>query len=235
MNVPILVCGFLGAGKSDLVTKLTDAGFVASELEGLSAPSVANVPKDTRIIAIVDCANFGRQWDDPLIGPLLRRQIGASGLVALSRADLADPEPVRAILSNTGPGSVVNNTEVTENLNLLLETTLGTPGPEDNLHNAFESWSYQGPARMRPDRAERLAEDRPKGLVRLVARIATDAAGVEIQIAGRVRQTAPISAREQTEITAIWPVGVVRRSAMDLWFAEAVADSSHGFGMFNYR
>ena len=235
MTAPLLVCGFLGAGKSAVLSRLGEAGIHATELDGLTAPSSGYAGQQAAVIAVMDCANFAWLIEDGLTGPLIRRQIEAAGLVVLSRADLADPEPVRNWLASEGATPVVEPSEVADAAAEMTTTVMGPSVQDDDLRASFERWSYHGPARLSFARAESLVEQRPKGVLRLAGCIRTDTAGMEVQITGRVRQTLKTTQPEGTELTAIWPKGSTRSSTLDNWFAEAVADSAHRMGMFGYR
>lgn len=231
----VLVCGLPGVGKTTLVDRLSAEGMDAQELTGLTAPAAEASGETMRVVTVVDCANFARQIEDGVTGQLLRRQIEAAGVIVLSRGDLADPAPVHAWLANAGAFSVVEPNDAMWALQNLAPVVLGPTDPADDFRHAFGTWIYRGPAKLGLARAERLAEERPKGLIRLQGQILTEQGGLEIQVAGRVRQTRTVLAPTETELSAIWPKAVMRLSEVESWFAEAVADSSHAMGMFGYR
>lgn len=235
MTAPVVVCGFPGAGKTELVSRLRAAGVEASELDGLMAPNSVNSAPVARVIAVADCANMPGQWRDHLVGPLLRRQFGAAHLVVLSRTDIADPAPVEAILREVTQRPVIDAPAVVEALAGLEPAPLGPQQPEDDVTPKFHSWNYDGPAKLMLDRIDPVLESRPSGIVRMSGQIRTDKGGVEVEIAGRVRQTCAIRPPVQTSLTAIGPVEGMCRNELDLWFAEAVAASTSARGVFSYR
>lgn len=229
----LLISGFLGSGKTTVGTIFATAGWEVEELDGLRAASASFGGTTAHVVTVVDCANAERQLADPALAPLIRRQIATAGVVVLSRTDIAPADPVRAEVATLTTAPV-------------FETPLGSapevpsmtvplPSPEDDLSDAFETWEYRGGARLGQKAAEKLAETRPKGLTRLSARIRTERGGLEIEIAGRVRQTQAIEPPEETALVARGPRTGFSRQTLDRWFAEAVADSSHSFGMFGYR
>lgn len=234
MTEPVLISGFLGAGKSALAARLDCAGIATAELDGLRA-ATTDTARHARVITVVDCANHARHWDDPLIGPLLRRQVQAAGLIALSRTDLADPAPARAALARVTDRTSVTTAEVTDAIAGTPPSKLGPATAEDDLTAAFDTWSYRGPVRLAAARAESLAEHRPEGTVRLKGQVRTDKGGLEIEVAGQVRQVRAVPAPAETSLVAFGPRTEFSTQTLDLWFAEAVSDSSHGLGIFSYR
>lgn len=238
MTAPVVVCGFLGAGKTTLCAGLKAHGITAQELDGLMAPAALLAGAEARVITVVDCANLASQLEDAGVAPLLNRQIATAGLIVLSRSALASPEDACARLSALTDAPIVDAPPGALDaaaLDQLPASLIPAQTPADDLSGAFELWEYLGAARLGHALAERLAEARPKGLTRLSGEIRTDKGGLEIEITGRVRQTRNIALPADTRLTARGPRGVLGRTALDNWFAEAVSDSGHGFGMFGYR
>lgn len=235
---PILVCGFLGAGKSTLVARLTDQGLPSEEVDGLLAPGAIAPGETRRVIAVVDCANAARLIEDPLIGSLLRRQIEAATLVALSRGDLLDPTPIREVVQTIGDCQTFNAPHGVlpeDALQGLEQREMATSLPKDNLKDAFGTWHYGGAASFGFEQAERLIANRPDGVERMEGVIRTDTGGLEVQVAGRMRQTQAVALPRQTELSVRWNLSATPQKRIDLWFAEAVADNGHKRGLFGYR
>lgn len=229
----LLISGFLGSGKTMLGALFTGAGWEVEELDGLLAAPAVQGGAAAHVATVIDCANAERQWADPVVAPLIRRQVETAGIIVLTRTDIASADPVRAELATltTAPVFEVPLSSPPD----VPSAALPDPVPADDLSDAFETWEYRGGARLNHKTAESLAETRPKGLIRLSARLRTDGGGLEIEIAGRVRQTQAIEGPHETTLTARGPRAGFPRQTLDRWFAEAVADSSHSFGMFGYR
>ena len=233
----VIVTGFLGAGKSCVVRGIQALGHDAREMPGLQAPGATMGGQSARVIAVVDGANAKRHLSDPLIAPLVTRQIASAGLVIVSRGDLAGVSDVVSEVSAMTSAPVVDVVQgaiETTQIDALMPQALADPQPEDDLTEAFETWHYSGPVTLRQDHAELLVAERPDGIERVAGIVRTKNGGVELQVAGRLRQTLDVARPAQTELSVIWPKGTVRRSDMDLWFTEAVVDSGHRRGLFGY-
>ncbi|MEM1299337.1 MAG: hypothetical protein AAGH68_08645 [Pseudomonadota bacterium] len=237
-DLPILVCGFLGAGKSTMSARLRELGHEAEEVDGLLAPSVMASDQHRRVITVVDCANAKQHLEDPELGSLLRRQIEAAGLIALSRGDLSDPAPVHAMVEAIADCPVIDAPHgalSASDLDGLAASELNALSPADDLTAKFGTLEYRGGAIFRVEQAERLIANRPNGIERMTGILRTESGGMEVQLAGRMRQTQDVTLPAQTELVVRWRRAETAQAQIDLWFAEAVADSGHRRGLFGYR
>lgn len=217
----IEVTGYLGAGKSRVIAALADAGIAAQELDGRMAPD-GLIPA----LAVVDAVNFQAHLDHPVVGPLVRAQIRAATQIVISRGDVVDPAPARTAVQ------------------ALTKAPIGDASPDAEVAPVFEAmdlsgqfaeWTYDGPATLRADRLDAMLERRPKGIYRLAGVALTDKGPVEIQIAGRVRQTTKIEEADVTILRAIGLKSDFRKTEMDLLFGEEVSAGLGASGRFSYR
>jgi len=228
---PVLVTGFLGAGKSRAARAL--AGLAAiTEWPGLQSPAPGAVP----VLAVADAANWARQMADDLAAPLIRAQIGAAAAVLIARADLVDAAPVRQALARLTDAAVLDGPDV-DPAAVLAALRSGRPegAPAVDLTDGFRRWEYRGPARLQADLAEALAADRPAGLYRLTGAIRTDRGGLAVEVTGQVRETRITADPGQTRL-----VGWGRRDRLgardlDLWFGRQAAEAAARTGLFGHR
>lgn len=234
MADPILVTGFLGAGKSTLVSHLREIlGVVAEEMDGLSDPATC---QPAPMICAADAVNIARWLDDPLCAPLVRQQITCAGLVVLLRSDLVDPTTAQETLA-----ALTKEPVVTTPFGVVTAHTLSNlvPRPRSeqvgDLTSDFAEWSYVGSAILQSGLLETVLERRPKGIYRLSGVVRTPEGGLEVDTVGRSRQTKLVERPADTELRARGPKTLFNPTDMDIRFAEAVSDSISQSGAFSYR
>ena len=233
MTETILITGFLGAGKSAVrghLANRTDATII--EVPGLQTPTPTD-PAPRAIIGVADAANLVQGLADPVLGPLLTAQIQAADLIVLTRSDLTAPGPAQKALAELTDQPIID--APFGDTDLALPPHRGTPITPVDLSDQFVTWSYQGPATLTHIQAELLLEHRPKGITRISGTVRTDQGGLDLQLAGQVRQTIPIDDPGETTLTAIGRKGTFRKMEMDLTFGERTAASAHLTGLFSHR
>ncbi len=237
MKPEILVTGFLGAGKSSLVRHaqdLLDAKLV--ELCGLVDPTTA-AGQETPIVAAVDAINLGACLDDPLAGPLVKRQIQSAGLIVLTRTDAVDPSPALAALRALTDAEITDAPfgEVSADLLVSIQPWTLPEGTAVDVSGDYAEWTYAGPAILTENEAERLLENRPKGIYRLSGVARTREGGLDLQVTGRTRQITSIPNPGETVLRAVGPASRFKPMQMDMSFATAASASAHLSGMFSHR
>lgn len=217
------VTGFLGAGKTRVVAALQDAGIAAQELDGRVAPD-GLVPA----LAVVDAVNLTTQLDTPEIAPLVRAQIRAAGQIVISRGDIVDPAPARAAVQSITSAPIGDAPALPDADAAPIFDTMDMTGQ-------FAVWTYDGPAQLLADRLDDMLARRPAGIYRMAGTVLTDKGPVEIQIAGRVRQTTRAPEATATRLRALGLKTEFRKTAMDLLFGEEVTAASYAAGRFGHR
>ncbi|MEM7061413.1 MAG: GTP-binding protein [Pseudomonadota bacterium] len=241
----IIVTGFLGAGKTTLVEHLQkvhseDLAEVV-EIGGLETPAtyLAAVSEDPArhvqcVISVADAANFSATLADPLTGALITAQITMADAVIVTRSDATSPDPTLQDLSAltecpilVAPHGKIDMADV--------PAYSGRTGATVDLNPEFETWEYTGPATLKPEQAEMLLEQRPKGIYRVTGQVRTDKRGLDLQLIGRVRQITQIAPPAETQLRASGPKSKFNRNEMDQTFSEYVAASTHLRGIFGHR
>lgn len=237
MSTPthIYLTGFLGAGKTRLRRRLLEDGAPdLTELDGLADPApFRDQTPQAVVVCVADAVNFDRQTGDAGLSALVHHQIRCSDCVAVSRTDLVDAGPVLDRLGSLTGVPVVP----ADALDWRTLRTAGSTGAmtAQDLTDSFLTWRYQGPAVLSPAQAERLMERRPKGVYRLSGQLRVPGGGLEVELAGRFRQTLPIADPGETVLSARGPKARFSRHEMDVLFAELMADSAFRAGIFNHR
>ena len=221
----IEVTGFLGAGKTRVVAALRDAGIAAQELDGRIAPD-GLVPA----LAVADAVNLAAQLEDPVIGPLVRAQIRAAGQIVISRGDVVQAQPARALVKDLTSAPIADAPSTATD-----GAAVSPVFQAMDLTDRFAEWSYDGPAQIRAAQLDDLLARRPAGIYRMAGVVLTDKGPVEIQIAGRVRQTIGHAQADETRLRAIGLKSQFNVAEMDLLFGEEVAAASAAAGRFSYR
>ncbi len=242
-SATILITGYPGAGKSRLIDWLGDPGDRAVaivEAHGLSdlsdeADAARTAHRPVRaIIALADAVNLQATLQSDHSGPFTRAQIAGANLIVLSRTDVIDAAAARAALSAITQAPVIDRPDLTWDS---IDNLDRSPGTEalDIASPAATEWSYAGPAQLRARDIDEILEQRPAGLYRVSGMIRTESGAVEVEIAGRVRQTRPVEDPGETCLSGLSPGRIADRRSIDLWFTEAVASSAHLMGGFSYR
>lgn len=233
----VLVTGFLGAGKSTIAKHLSSAGDaspveVSGLLTGGSFDRSNWVPRS--VICAVDAANLQAQLDDPQLQGLVRAQIAEADLLVLTRTDLVEAAPALNLLKALTDTDIIAEPfgKVPSDALPLVRTREWSAV---DLTDQFTSWSYDGPAKITPENAEAFLADRPAGVYRLCGVASSGTKGLELELAGRVRQTKPLKKAASTHLTAL---GLKRRfhvHDIDAVFSEKVAASVSRASLFGYR
>lgn len=229
----IVVTGFLGAGKSALADRVRAClDEPVEEVDGRAVP-----PGGCPAVAVADAANLAACLDDTVIGPLVEAQIGAAGLVVLTRTDIVDAAPAMAALARITDAPVVEVPPgpLPEGLAARLGDLPPGPPARSAAPVAFAEWRYAGPAGLGEKALEALLAGRPGGLYRLSGRVRSGRAGIEVEVAGRLRQTRAVPAPAETALVAIGPKARFRPDEMALRFSEAVAAGGWLAGLFGHR
>ena len=227
----IWVTGFLGAGKTRFVEESTSPLVPElRELDGLADPQPAIGPKDL-LVAVVDGANLKSCLEDPLTADLVRHQIASADLVHISRTDLVDAGPVRALVADITDAPAFS----LDGLNGA--TAKAVRGSVDQgIAHAFLGWQYEGPLILDEQHALALLDARQTGAYRLFGQVRLPDGGMDLQVIGRLKQHVPLrTAPERTCLTARGPSARFRPQDLDHVLAQAAADSAGRAGLFSYR
>ena len=231
------ITGFLGAGKTRLCRALKAQGFEAiMEVNGLSAP--AGGAGSGAVIGVVDAANLDYQLRDPLIGPLIEKQMQVADLLYVSKLDLVELSQVQSELSSHTETPLLAELDELFDAVRTIEHNADRPSIAStfiDLSNEFTTWSFVGPVRLASGRVENAVRTRPQGAYRLSAEIRTEANGLSVELVGRVREILPIAEPEETKIVAIGAKRLFNPALMAAWWAHEVADSGYTLGIFNSR
>lgn len=231
----VWISGFLGAGKSSLVQH-AEIGTDVEELNGLADPTAFAETGD-RVITVVDAINIIACLADPVSGPLVRRQIETADLLVTTRTDVVEAKPALEALAGITDAPQIEAPfgDVPADTIAQVAPRPGQRGPQIELSDAFSEWAYTGPSVLDPKVAERFLEHRPKGIYRMSGVVRVPGGGLDLQVTGRTRQTTPVAEPEETVLRAIGPRDRFGRAEMDVAFADAVAASAQGLGMFSWR
>lgn len=231
---PILITGFLGAGKTRLAKTLTDGDtWDPIELAGTIDPlESAEYRTDAPLICVADAANLRTVLKTPALGPLVEHQLRCADLVLLSRTDIVDDGPALDLVV------AITDAPVVRNADQIVEVS--TPARKDfqpmNVASpSFTFWQYRGPLVLQPEQAERLSEARPKACYRLSGIVQTGTGGLEIEIAGRFRQTRPVADPGETLLSGIGLSAQFRQMDMDVLLSELASDAAARRWIFNHR
>lgn len=232
----ILITGFLGAGKSALAAHLrTHTGATASviEVNGLCTPDPSPGPVQA-IVAVADAANLPTTLADALVGHLISAQIRMADVVVVTRSDATDPQPtVDAVKKLTdSPVLIVPHGKIDP---ADLPPHQAKPRPNIELTPQFQHWEHSGRVTFKAEQAETLLERRPKGIYRIWGQVRTDVGGLDLQLAGRVRQITKVDRPDDTHLQALGPKTAFKRFQMDGLFSEYAAASAHLSGLFSHR
>ena len=230
----IVVSGFLGAGKSHLVTRLQSLGASCVEKDGVDPMTSRDLA--VPVVTVVDGANFSACLQDPDIAPLIQAQVAAASVVLISRADVADVSSARAALSEFVNVPVI----VGEDADLGSVLADLSPKPlsmakGDAPTVACSTWTYEGSAVLTQDALDAFLAARPKGAYRIEGRVRGASKGIEVQVFGRGRQTSGTEQPADTSLKARGLASRFRPSDMDLAFSEAVIASSYRRGVIACR
>lgn len=223
---PLLITGYPGAGKSHVASHLD--GWVVTELDGWRDP--LDEAGDAPILCVADVVNLNATLKDPLAAALIRHQLAVADAVVLARTDLVDAAAVRDQVIHMTEAPLVEAGELPG-----LVPRSNRPGPIGGLEANMETWHYHGPLCLTAPMAEKLAERRPKGAYRLCGQVLTAEGGLEIEIAGRFRQTRPIRDPGETRLQAWGLKPGFRARDMDVFLSELAADSAARRNQFRYR
>ena len=233
----VIVSGYLGAGKSHLIARLADGGAVdAVEANALEVPATAG-SGDAPVLVVVDGVNLTAVLDDPLVAPLVRAQIGAADAAFVSRGDVADVSAARAALAHWPSLSVPESDEIDALVGVLADLSGSVRSGATPLDHSgdFATWSYSGSAVLTDATLDEFLASRPKGAYRIFGKVRGPSKGIDIQVFGRGRQTAPVAQPKESTLTAIGPALRFRPSEMDLAFSTAVVAASYGRGIIACR
>lgn len=235
MTEPILVTGFLGAGKSALAARLRAAlpERQILEADGRAVPDSLGLGS---VVAVADAANLPACLADALVGPLVAAQIRAAGMVLVCRTDLVPAAPALDALAGLTGAPAVETAPGPLPPGLAERIAALRPRPP-NLAVVvdFAEWQYAGPAKLTEKSVERLLANRPEGLYRLSGVVRCGRLGVEVEVAGRLRQTRPVPLPGESSLRAVGPAKRFRPDQMALRFSEAAADRGWLAGLFGHR
>lgn len=176
------------AATLDALANEGDADLIVLEASGIADPlALAHIVEANqglhldRIVAVVDAAAMQRQFSDPLLSPIIQRQIEAAHSIVLTHADrLSDGELMSALQDATdrAPGRVI----VTSTLDIPAVDAL-SPGTRHGAHpwpttvqdvHRLVTWSVHQNAHLsRRPLGAALTDARP-GLVRAKGRLILD-------------------------------------------------------------
>jgi len=260
----VVVGGFLGAGKSRIVTALggtptgcTDLtslveaaaarvgrpaavgarGYPVIGAHGLWDPAALAPGPDMRVVTAVDAMNASAGLTDPTSGPLIAAQIRSADVVILTRGDVVDPADIRARVTDLTSAPILEGFDADTIEAALAGTSRrrATARSSRDLTDKFRIWSYRGEAVLTAEAARGFVKERRFGIYRLVGRVRTPESGLALEVIGRGRQADAIEMPPQTALVAIGLKGFLRSSDLDLAFSEAVVASSYRRGIIAWR
>ncbi len=208
------VCCSLSQGLAqafdDLRARPTAPDHLLIELSGVADPTqVAPWARSPgfhldAVVVLVDAERHEAQAANPLVGPLIERQLAAADLVVVTKLDLVDPGPgqrlVERLRADAGGRPVIPATDP-EALAGLLDTATRQGGvavtPPPSLFDVHRTTTVAMPDPIDPVALDRLLADLDPAVIRAkgVAR-APDGARLLVQVVGRRRSVTPLPAAE---------------------------------------
>ena len=158
------------------------------------------------VITLADAANLPALLDDPRIGPQVADQIRAADLIALTKADLADPAPARARIKALSDAPVLDAPHGRLDPELALDRPEASPPASAPAHHHgadYGSWSLDTDAAPPRAALEAFFRQAP-GVYRMKALLRTaEGPGLEAHRVGRTVQFAAVPAPARSRIVAI--------------------------------
>ena len=256
----LVVCGFLGAGKSTLGRAIAgsaaggdpvDPSFqdrvrgtvtLGDRPHQILEASPFRVPArgvaGQVVVTAIDAVNGAENLGDPDLGDLIADQIRAADLVVLTCGDVADPAAARRAIGRLTGAPLIEAHAEPDLTGAILAHARPRPGPAykpRDHRTAFMVWSYSGSAVLTKDAMTSFVADRPSGAYRICGEVRLGNEGGRVDVFGRARRTAIINPPTFTRLTVAGPASRLSRREIDLAFAEAVAVAAYGRGAIACR
>lgn len=236
------VCCSIGGELFDAIDTILESGArpdrLVIETSGVADPAkisqVAEAEPDLLpggTAVLIDCVNFRRGLDDPLLADSLLRQVRAADLLVLTKTDIADEAEVGAVLDllgETAPGVPVHATGTRDLGAAILFATErrkrpAATAPDSHAHShgtEYATWAFEGASCASVGDVEAASSPEASGCLRLKGYVtAPDGSRWEVQRAGTRFEARPAAEGSGSRLVAIGLAGVFDPAPLAALFA----------------